>query len=156
MRPITIAVLLGLWLSLCAANTAVAQKEHQPFTVNGTLLKIDGWNAELVTADITGETKIVWVDLSQLRDLDGGGVANLTSFEAVQIVLREQADGAFLAIEYRELAKGSMVNNTDWGVQEAYTTRDDSINARVDNGPDDDEARNQGDTFDVKGRRVKN
>ena len=53
------------------------------------------------------------------------------------------------------MPKGSKVNNTDWGVQEGYTTRNDSINARVDNGPDDDEARNQGDRFDNKGRRNK-
>ena len=38
---------------------------------------------------------------------------------------------------------------------EGYTTRNDSINARVDSGPDDDEARNQGDRFDNKGRRNK-
>ena len=74
--------------------------------------------------------------------------------EAIQVELLEQSDGSFLAIRYWELVKGSKVNNTDWGVDEANTTRDDSIEARVDNVPDDDEARRQGDRFDEKGREV--
>ncbi len=154
MRRTLLALTLGIAVTAGTVVPAAAQQEHRPFTVNGTFLQIEGTLAELVTADITGQEKIVWVDVSQLRDLDSGRIANLKDFEAVQIMLLEQPDSTFLAIEYRELAKGSMVNNTDWGVSEAYTTRDDSINARVDNGPDDDEARAQGNTFDVKGRRV--
>jgi len=154
MRRRLLALTLGVAVAAGTVVPAAARQEHRPFTANGTFLQIEGTLVEFVTADIIGQEKIVWVDVSQLRDLDGGRVTNLEDFEAVQIILLERSDGTFQAIEYRELAKGSMVNNTDWGVSEGYTTRDDSINARVDNGPDDDEVRAQGDTYDVQGRRV--
>ena len=111
--------------------------------------------ALLVTADITGEPQIIWLDLSWLKDSDFGDYIDLENGEAIQVEVIEQPRGSFLAIQYWELVKGSTVNNTDWGISESYTTRDDSINARVDNGPDDDEARRQGNKFDEKGRRVK-
>lgn len=142
------------------------------FTVNGTVLRIvDAQNlgaardeirgqlgpldemqmgqaganqyAAFLTSDVTGQPTLVWLDLSWLHDHNVEGYANLEENESVQVRLQAQPEGSFLAREYAELAKGSMVNNTDWGVQEEYTTRDDSINARTQNGPDDDEARAQ-------------
>ncbi len=107
------------------------------------------------TNDITGEHQIIWIDLSWLKDSDFGSFVDLADREAIQIELLEQPEGSFLGIQYWELSKGSQVNNTDWGIEEGYNSRDDSINARVDNGPDDDEARNQGDKFDTQGRRTK-
>jgi len=106
------------------------------------------------TNAISGASQIVWLDLSWLKDSDRGGVVDLEDGESIQVELLEQPDGSFLAIRYWELRKGSKQNNTDWGVLEANTTRDDSIEARVGNVPDDDEARGQGDRFDQKGRRV--
>ncbi len=111
--------------------------------------------AGFLTGDLHGEPSIIYLDLSQLRDADIDEFVNLRTDESVQILIRAQPEGSFLAIEYRELAKGSKVNNTDWGNLEANTTRDDSIEARVDNVPDDDEARAQGDKYDNKGRRQK-
>ncbi|MCC6174275.1 MAG: hypothetical protein IT305_03130 [Chloroflexi bacterium] len=110
--------------------------------------------AAFLTSDISGQPQIIWLDLAWLTTSDYGHFVDLVDGEAIQIELREQSDGSFLAIRYWELVKGSKVNNTDWGVQESYTTRDDSINARVHNVPDDDEALNQGDRFDQKGRRI--
>jgi hypothetical protein len=109
--------------------------------------------AAFLTSDITGHPTLIWLDLSWLHDHNLEGYANLEEDEAIQVRLTAQPEGSFLAREYAELAKGSMVNNTDWGVEEAYTTRDDSINARVDNAPDDDEALNQGNKFDQSGKR---
>jgi hypothetical protein len=106
------------------------------------------------TPAITGYDKIIWLDMSWLKDSDKGPLVDLVNGEAIQVELLEQADGSFLAVRYWALVKGSKQNNTDWGVQESNTTRDDSIEARVDNVPDDDEARAQGDRFDDKGRRV--
>ena len=145
---------LAIGIAIVTVGATSTEDEHGPFTANGTVLATGDRAAAFITADFAGQTQIIQMALSKLRDLSGGRRANLKDDEAVQIMLVEQPDGTFLAIQYEELAKGSMVNNTAWGVQEAYTTRDDSINARVDNGPDDDEARNQGDHFDVKGRRV--
>lgn len=126
-----------------------------------------------LTYDMDGRAALIVLDLSWLRSEDDLGFVNLMLYEphsgpgasavrntpglheSIQLLLHPQEDGTFLAREYRELAKGSEVNNTDWGLHEAYTTRDDSIDARVHNVPDDDEAMNQGDRFDQKGRRVK-
>jgi hypothetical protein len=121
-----------------------------------------------LTADMDGRSSYIVLDLSWLKDEDNQQYVNLLHFEpnasavrgirgtheSVQLLLQPLEDGTYRAIEYREIAKGSEVNNTDWGINEAYTTRDDSIDARVDNVPDDDEALNQGDRFDNKGRRV--
>ena len=106
------------------------------------------------TSDITGEGQTIWLDLAWLNDTEDRGFIDLVDGEAIQAELLEQSDGSFRAIDYWELPKGSKVNNTDWGIDEASTTRDDSIDARVDNVPDDDEARRQGDRFDEKGREV--
>lgn len=185
MRHMLLALALIAGSMVGAAAPAHAESEHQPFTANGTVLRIvnaatlpeamdavddqfgvaeatatdagtDGVQqyAAFRTSDIAGESQIVWLDLSWLHDADGGDFVNLVDGEAIQVELLEQSDGSFLAIRYWELAKGSKVNNTDWGIHEASTTRDDSIEARVDNVPDDDEARRQGDRFDEKGREV--
>jgi hypothetical protein len=113
-----------------------------------------------LTSHMTSEPAYVVLDLSWLADEDSQDFVDLETFkyptnltvesipsqETTQIQVQPQADGTYLARAYWELAKGSKVNNTDWGVREQYTTRDDSINARVDNGPDDDESRAQGPT----------
>ena len=113
--------------------------------------------AAFLTSDVTGRPTVIWIDLSRLRDQDGSGdFPNLKENEAVQIELVGQPEGSFLAHQYWALAKGSAVNNTDWGVRESYNTGpNDAIKARRDNVPDDDEALNQGDKFDNKGRRQK-
>lgn len=109
-----------------------------------------------LTSDINGQPSIVFVDFNFLRgtEQDIGFFTNIEEQESVQFQMTLQPEGSFLARGYGEMAKGSMVNNTDWGISEGYTTRDGSINARVDNGPDDDEAHRQGNKFDESGRRV--
>ena len=185
MRHILVALALIAGSMMGAAAPAHAESEHQPFTANGTVLRIvaaptvdeamdivgdqfgavearaDDSGTGVVnryaafrTSDIAGEAQIIWLDLSWLNDTEDRGFIDLVDGEAIQVELLEQSDGSFLAIHYWELAKGSKVNNTDWGIDEANTTRDDSIEARVDNVPDDDEARRQGDRFDEKGREV--
>jgi len=105
------------------------------------------------TNAISGESQIIWLDLSWLTDSDHGGVVHLDDGESILADLHEQPDGSLLAIRHWALRKGSKLNDADWGVQEANTARDDSIEARVDTVPDD-EARAQGDRFDEKGREV--
>jgi hypothetical protein len=120
-----------------------------------------------LTYAMDGRAALIVLDMSWLREewnlgfvnlmLSETGASGVRSIpgwhESVQLLLQPQEDGTYLARQYEKLPKGSMVNNTDWGISEAFTTRNDSINARVDNGPDDDEARRQGDRFDDKGRR---
>lgn len=103
---------------------------------------------------LTAEDRQGFVDLFVVGPGSTAGRGASGTHESVQLLLHPQTDGTFAAREYRELAKGSTVNNTDWGIHEAYTTRDDSINARVGNVPDDDEALSKGDRFDQKGRRI--
>ncbi|MFN0074153.1 MAG: hypothetical protein ACKVVP_21950 [Chloroflexota bacterium] len=110
-----------------------------------------------LTSDINGQPSVIFLDFNFLRgsEEDIGCFVNLQEDESTQLVLTLQPEDSFLVRGYAELARGSKVNNTDWGVSESYTTRDDSIEARVDNGPDDDEVRAQGDKFTVSGRRNK-
>ena len=121
MRRQLLAITLGLGLTIGSVGPTFAQQESRRFTANGTILTIVDGQADFITADITGRTTVVRLDLSQLRDLKGRRVANLKNNESIQIVLQEKPDGRFMAIEYAELAKGSKVNNTDWGVREEYT-----------------------------------
>ncbi|MGE3269474.1 MAG: hypothetical protein AB7P40_12055 [Chloroflexota bacterium] len=114
----------------------------------------------LMTSHVTSEPALIVLDLSWISDAEMHNFVDLAVFghpsdltvesipdqETVRMQLQPQQDGTYLARAFWELSAGSMVNNTDWGVREQYTTRDDSINARVDNGPDDDEARAQGQT----------
>jgi hypothetical protein len=185
MRHRLLAAAMSLGLMLGTTVPALAEREHQPFDANGTVLRIvaaptlqetmraiDGQfgaaadkSAEMQagpvkqyaafrTSAISGGSQIIWLDLSWLKDSDRGDIVDFEGNEAIQVELLEQPDGSFLAIRYWALRKGSKLNNTDWGVQEANNTRNDSTEARVDNVPDDDEARAQGDRFDEKGRRV--
>jgi hypothetical protein len=95
--------------------------------------------------DATGSDAYLMVDLSWLEESTGEpGFADLQTdralggqHESVQLQLRQLPDNSFLAIEYSGLAKGSMVNNTDFGVQERMTVYDDAINAA--GNCDDDE-----------------
>ena len=155
MRRTLLALTLGVGLGIGTIGSVAAQQEPPAFTVNGTVISLDSREPNFITSDISGQEQVIRVDFSRLEDLDSGRVANLESPESIQIVLQNNGDGTYLAVQYAELAKGSKVNNQDWGNLEANTTRDDSIEARVDNVPDDDEARAQGDKFDNKGRRQK-
>ncbi len=112
---------------------------------------------KFLTNDPTGQPVFIILDLSWLREAEDGGFVDLEvsapnaagqgdqEHESVALDVRQQPNGTFLAIQYGGDAgpKGSMVNNTDFGIQERWTTIDDSIAARTDNGPDDDEARAQ-------------
>lgn len=81
--------------------------------------------ATFLTADLTGQVQVIFLDLSWLSDEEFFDFVNLEQNESVQIGLIELVDGSFRAGEYWELAKGSKVNNTDWGILEVWTTRDD-------------------------------
>jgi hypothetical protein len=70
---------------------------------------------------------------------------------SVQLLITPLDDGTYLPREYRNLPAGSMVNNTDWGISEAFTTRNDSIDAHVNNGPDDDEPASRGTSMTTRG-----
>jgi hypothetical protein len=86
--------------------------------------------------DTTGEDAYLVLDLSWLAQQDLGEVPNLEvdqslagEHETVAVLLQQQPDNSFLAIQYAALSKGSAVNNTDFGVQERMTVHDDAINA---------------------------
>lgn len=98
--------------------------------------------ASFLTSDINGQPTTVVLDLSWLKQ-EGMDFVDLDPPVAAEVLLDPRPNDTYLAVQYGALATGSDVNNTDWGIQERWTTRDDSINARTDNGPDDDEARAQ-------------
>jgi hypothetical protein len=79
---------------------------------NGLVFPVEAQTAAVITADIAGQTRLIRVDLSTLRDL-GGWRADLEEGAAVRIVLVEQPDGAFRAIQYEK------VDTIDRGVPNA-------------------------------------
>jgi hypothetical protein len=146
-----LAAVLGASLSLStvAPGAALAaptlqDTENERFTIRGTLLDVyANETADFHTSSITGEPTVVTLDLSWIAD-QGRGYVDLESQTPIAVLVEPRDDGTYRAILFLGLAHGSQVNQTDWGVEEELTTRDDSINARTDNGPDDDEARAQG------------
>ncbi|MGE3270076.1 MAG: hypothetical protein AB7P40_15095 [Chloroflexota bacterium] len=150
-RRTWLAAALGASLTLgnvlpgtALAAPALQEVSGDRFTANGTIIALHSDSqAEFRTSDLSGQPETITLDLSWLTDEDRD-YAYFGERTPIAALLQPLDDGTYRAVQFEQLSQGSMVNNTDWGVQEEYTTRDDSINARTDNGPDDDEARAQG------------
>lgn len=126
------------------AAPALQASQDERFTLRGTIIDLlPDDRAEFRTSGLTGEPTIITLDLSTIAEA-GLGYADIAPHTAIAALVEPLGDGTYRMIQYQGLAKGSQVNSTDWGVEEEYTTRDGSINARTNNGPDDDEARAQG------------
>jgi hypothetical protein len=124
-----------------------SDQEMAGFSAVGTIVNVFGNQcATFLTSAISGTEEMVVLDLSQLAAAEGG--FEVQEQTAIHVALIPQENGTFLAQRFEGMAQGDMVNNTDFGIQEEWTTRDDSINARVENVPDDDEALAQNDPED--------
>jgi hypothetical protein len=121
--------------------------EMAQFSAVGTVVELFGNHcATFLTSAISGTEEMVVLDLSQLPTEDGG--VGLQEQTPIHVALIPQANGSFQVSEFRGLAHGEMVNTANFGIQEEWTTQDDSINARVENVPEDDEALAQNDPDD--------
>ena len=113
----------------------VASAADDRFDVTGTIYEIDGPILTIVTSDVIGKPQAVMVDVSQVEDVD------FTRGTAIQLSIWSRENDTFLAREV--VSEYPYVNGAHFGVREEFTTRQDSIQARVGNVPEDDEALNQ-------------
>jgi hypothetical protein len=117
---------------LLAADRGVAGA----FTVSGTVVEVRGQEVILLTTDLTGREQPITVDLSLVSRPDARHDVRPGDPISLAIVAREFDTYLALGVE----ATSPTVNRLEFGVREEFTTRDDSIRARVGNVPEDDEA----------------
>ena len=139
----------------------VASASHERFDITGTVYEVqyDGRArlATIVTTDVIGKPQAITVDVSQIKNVD------FTPGTSIQLTIYSRENDTFLAREV--VREYPYVNGAEFGVREEFTTRQDSIQARVGNVPEDDEAlaqqhrdrklreRNGGDDDDDKNRK---
>ena len=108
---ILVPVALAVGIVIATVSGASTEDKHGPFVADGPVLPVEDQTAAAITADIAGQTRLIWVDLSTLHDL-GGRRADLPEGAAVRIMLVEQPDGPFREIHYEK------VDRMDRGVWE--------------------------------------
>jgi hypothetical protein len=114
----------------------VASAADDRFDITGTIYEVqrNGGTtlATIVTSDVIGKPQAITVDVSQVQDVD------FTAGTSIQLRIFSRQNDTFLAREV--VREYPYVNGADFGVREEFTTRQDSIQARVGNVPEDDEA----------------
>lgn len=136
MRRTMVALALGVGLtvstlgSAATAPVALAQAADQ-FAVSGTATAREGNILTLVTSDLTGSVQPIRIDMSRLSafSIELGGPVSMT------VVPR--AFDTYLALGLRE--EGTDVDRLDYG-HAHFETLNDTVQARTDNNPEDDEA----------------
>ncbi len=114
----------------------VASAAHERFDITGTIYEVkrNGGTtlATIVTSDVIGRPQAITVDVSQIKNVD------FTTGTSIQLTIYSRENDTFLAREV--VREYPYVNGADFGVREEFTVRQDSIQARVGNVPEDDEA----------------
>lgn len=115
-------------------GTAVAQERmvERTFDVSGTVIDVRGSTLIILTSDVIGREQPITVDVSQLRGLQ------IEAGDPLALTIRSRPSDTFLAIGV--VAESPFVNREEFGVREEFTVKQDSIQARVGNVPEDDEA----------------
>jgi hypothetical protein len=124
---------LGLTAALVAGGSAsIASADQQSSDVSGTVYEVNGPIVTLVTSDLSGRPQAILVDISWLRE------AQVVAGDPLQLTIQPRESDTYLA---RSLVQESpFVNREEFGVREEFTVLQDSIQARVGNVPEDDEA----------------
>jgi hypothetical protein len=123
---------LALMLTTVSVASASPARAEDTFDVSGTVISIRGQILTIVTSDIIGREQPIMVDIVWVPDLQ------VQVGDPLSLTVRSREADTFLALG---IVRGSpFVNGLDFGVREEFTTRQDSIEARVGNVPVDDEA----------------
>src|SRR3712207_1538361 len=132
-RRLAAVAVAGALSALALGSVASAQNER--FDITGTIYEVkrNGGTtlATIVTSDVIGRPQAITVDVSQVKDVD------FTSGTAIQLTIFSRENDTFLAREV--VREYPYVNGAHFGVREEFTPRQDSIQARVGNVPEDDE-----------------
>ena len=133
-RRLAAVALAGALSGLALGGVASAQNHR--FDITGTIYEVkrNGGTslATIVTTDVIGRPQAITVDVSQIRDVD------FTAGTSIQLTIYSRENDTFLAREV--VREYPYVNGADFGVEEWMNTRQDSIQARVGNVPEDDES----------------
>ncbi len=133
-RGVATALMAGALSAFALAGVASAADDR--FDITGTIYEVkrNGGTtlATIVTTDVIGKPQAITVDVSQVKDVD------FTANTSIQLTIYSRENDTFLAREV--VREYPYVNGADFGVREEFTTRQDSIQARVGNVPEDDEA----------------
>jgi hypothetical protein len=124
------SIVLATTLSAFVAAEEVAAQ--RTFDVSGTIIAARGAILTIVTSDVTGQAQPIMVDVSLLKTLQ------FKVGDPIALTIRPREFDTYLALGV--VGQSPFVNGQDFGVLEEFTTRDDSIQARVGNVPEDDEA----------------
>ena len=114
------------------AVSGVASAADERFDITGTVYEINGPIATIVTSDVIGSSQAIMVDVSQVKGVD------FTRGTSIHLTIYSRENDTFLSREV--VREYPYVNGADFGVREEFQTRQDSIQARVGNVPEDDEA----------------
>ena len=131
---------LGRGLAVVAFATAVAvlppsnsiAAAERTFDVSGTVIEVRGPVLVILTADVIGTEQPITVDVSQLRGLQ------IQAGDPLSLTVMSREFNTYLATGIVD--ESPFVNRLEFGVREEFTTKQDSIEARVGNVPHDDEA----------------
>ncbi len=124
-----VTLLLAAAISLAGATGATAQKQ---FDVGGTIVGANGQILTILTSDVIGREQPILVDVSWLKGFQ------YQVGDPVQLTILARESDTYLAIGI--VGESPFANGQDFGVQERFTVKDDSIQAGVGNVPADDEA----------------
>ena len=135
---------LGLAAMLSALSLGSAFAARDTFDLSGTVIKVDGPILTVLTSDLIGKDQPIMVDISWLMDRNSE-LRNLQiqTDTPISLTVMPRESDTFLAtgVIARGIVRESpFVNGLEFGVREEFTTRQDSIEARVGNVPVDDEA----------------
>jgi len=123
----------GLGLISLSGGAFAANDDR--FDITGTVLSVDGDKLVILTSDLNGKAQPITVDVSYLKGLQ------ITPDTPIQLTIMPREYDTYLATGI--VRESPYVNGADFGVQEWFTTRQDSIQAGVGNVPEDDESLNQ-------------
>ena len=110
MLRILVPVALAVGIVTATVSGASTDDQHGRLVANGPALPVEDQTAAVITADIAGQSQLIRVDLSTLRDLVGRR-ADPEEDASVRIMLVEQSDSTFWTIKY---AKVGTNDEGDW------------------------------------------
>ena len=102
------------------------------FDVSGTVVSVQPPNIVLLTSDISGQSMPITVNVSYLKNLQ------VKPGDPISLTIISRPSDTYVALGVQ--GEGNFVNGQDFGVQEQFNTIKGSIEARVGNVPEDDEA----------------
>jgi hypothetical protein len=128
-RALAALVVGAAMLGVGVAGTASAEDTYD---IRGTVIARQGPILTILTSDLTGREQPILVDVTWLRGLQ------INVGDPIHLTIQPREFDTYLATSV--VRESPYVNGLEFGVQERFTVKQDSIQAGVGNVPEDDEA----------------